>query len=114
MKLAAVVREITGGFEALGVKGEVAVKGRHYVLKEVPESSGTGDALPVGLEKDAVCGIELQNGFELFRAKVLDSGFAQFGEGFESRGPGSGGCGAGKARCEEGGEGQERYDSLGR
>jgi hypothetical protein len=33
------------------------------------------------LEENGVWGIELQDGFELFGAKVLDPGFADLGEG---------------------------------
>jgi len=89
------------------VEGEVAVKGGHYGLEEGAEGGGAGDTFAGGLQEDGVQGIELQDGFELFGAKVLDPGFADSGEGYDSRGLGGGG---GKCRCEDGGEGQERYE----
>ena len=64
-------------------------------------------AFAVGLEESGVWGIELQDGFELFGAKVLDPGFADFGEGYDSRGLGGGG--GGKSRRQDGGEGQKRH-----
>jgi hypothetical protein len=53
-------------------------------LEEGVEGGGAGDAIAGGLEEDGVRGIELQYGFQLFGAKVLDPGFADFGEGYES------------------------------
>ena len=88
---------------------EVAVEGGHYRLEERAEGGGAGDAFAGGLEEDGVWGIELQDGFELLGAKVLDPGFADFGKGYESRGLGGGGGGGAKSQWQDGGEGQERY-----
>jgi len=63
------------------VEGEVAVEGGHYSLEERADGGRTGDAFAGGLEKDGVWGIELQDGFELFSAKVLDPGFSDFDKG---------------------------------
>src|SRR5713101_8160744 len=109
LEVAAVVGEIAGCFEVLAVEGEVTVEGSHYGLEEGAEGGGARDAFAGGLEEDGVWGIELQDGFELFGAKVVDPGFADLGEGYDSRGLGGGGGGGGKSRCENGGEGQERY-----
>jgi hypothetical protein len=73
-------------------------------LEEGAEGGGAGDAFAGGLEEDGVWGIDLQDGFELFGAKISDPGFADFGEGYESRGLGGGGGGGGKGQCENGGE----------
>jgi hypothetical protein len=112
LEVAAVVGETAGGFEVLAVEGEVAVEGGHYVLEEGTKGGGASDAFASGLEEDGVWGIKLQDRFELFGAKVLDPGFAELSEGYQSRGLGSGeGCG-GKSRREDGGEGQEHYGSA--
>jgi hypothetical protein len=89
------------------MEGEVAVEGGHYGLEKGAEGSRAGDAFAGGLEEDGVWSVGLQDGFELFGAKVLDPGFADTGKGFESRGSGGGGGGGRKSRPEDGGEGQE-------
>ena len=108
LEVAAVVGQIAGCFEVLAVEGEVAVEGGHYGLEEVAEGGGARDPFAVGLEEDGVWGIELQDGFELFGAKVVDPGLADFGEGYDRRGLGGGAGGRGKSWREKGGEGQDR------
>jgi hypothetical protein len=83
-------------------------------LEERAEGGGAGDAFAGRLQEHGVWGIELQDRFELFGAKVLDPGFADFGEGYDSRGSRGGGGGAGKSWREDGGEGQKRYGSPAR
>lgn len=109
LKVAAVVGEIAGCFEVLAVQREVAVEGRHHGLEERAEGGGPGDAFAGGLEEDGVWSIKLQDGFELFGSKVLDPGFADPGEGHDSRRLSAGSGRGRKSRCEDGGEGQERY-----
>jgi len=85
------------------VESEVAVEGGHYGLEESAEGSGAGNLFAGGLEEYGVRGIEVQNGFEPFGAKVLDPRFANLGEGYESRGLGSGPDGVDKGRREDDG-----------
>jgi hypothetical protein len=113
LEVAAVVGEIAGCFEVLAVEREVTVEGGHYGLEEGSEGGGARNTLAVGLEEDGIWGIELQDGFELFGAKVVDPGLADFGEGYDSRGLGVGG-GGGQSWCEKGGEGQERCGGAAR
>jgi len=112
LKVAAVVGEIAGGFEVLAVEREVAVKCGHYGLEKGAERGGPSDAFAGGLQEDGVWCIELQDRFELFGVKILDPGFANFGEGYDSRGLRSGG--GRKTRCEDGSERQERYGCAAR
>ena len=53
---------------------EVAVEGGHYGLEEGAQGGGAGEAFAGRLQKNGVWGIKLQDGFELFGAKVLDLG----------------------------------------
>jgi len=96
------------------VEGKVAVEGGHYSLEECAEGGGACDTFAGWLEEDGVWSIELQDGFELFGAKILDPDFADFGEGYDSRGLGSRRGGGGKSRCKHGGEGQERHGRAAR
>jgi len=114
LEVAAVVSEIAGSFEVLAVEREVAVEGGHDGLEEGAEGGRAGDAFPGGLEEDGVWGIELQDGFELFSAKVLDPGFADIGESNESRGLGRRAGGGVKSRCEDSGQDQESYGGVAR
>jgi hypothetical protein len=107
LKVAAVVGEIAGCFEVLAVQGEVAVEGRHHGLEERAEGGGPGDAFACGLEEDGVWSIELQDGFELLSAKVLDPGFTDSGESHDSRGLGAGSGRGRKCRGEHASEGHE-------
>ena len=96
------------------MEGKFAVEGGHYGLEEGAERGRARDAFASGLEEDGVWGIEVQDGFQLFGAKVLDPGFADFGEGDESRGLTGGNGGGGKCLCEDGGEGQQPYGGAAR
>src|SRR5580704_3200967 len=89
------------------MKREIAVKGRHDGLEKVAEGGGTSDALAGRLQEDCVRGVELQDGIELFRAKVLYPGFADLREGDDSGGLGSGYGGAAQSLSKDYGESQE-------
>jgi hypothetical protein len=92
------------------VQDEVAVEGEHYDLEQGAQGGGAGPAFAGRLQKIGVWGIKLQDGFELFGAKVLDPGFADFRKSCDSRRlRRDGGGGAwGKIRCSDSGTGQER------
>jgi hypothetical protein len=96
------------------VQDEVAVEGGHYGLEEGAQGGGAGKAFAGRLQENGVWGIKLQDGFQLFGAKVLDPGFADFRKSCDSRGLRLGGGGWGKIRCADGGTGQERYGSAAR
>ena len=96
------------------MEGKVAVESGHYGLEEGAEGGGARNTLAVGLEEHGVWGIELQDGFELFVAKVVDPGFADFGEGHDRRGLGGGAGGREKSWCEKRGEGQDRCGGAAR
>jgi hypothetical protein len=66
------------------------------------------------LQKNGVWGIKLQDGFELFAAKVLHPGFTDFRKSCDSRRLRRGGGGRGKIRCADSGPGQERYGGASR
>jgi hypothetical protein len=106
LEVAAVVGQNAGRFEVLAVESEVAVEGGHDVLKESAEGGRAGDAVAVGLQEDGVGSVELEHGLELLGAKVLNPGFAEFGESDDGGGLRSGGGGAGKSWSEDGGEGE--------
>src|ERR1700731_3595193 len=74
LEFAAVVGEIARCFEIQAVECEVAVKCGHDGLEEGAKGRRARDAFAGGLEERGVRGVELQNGFELFGAKVLDPG----------------------------------------
>jgi hypothetical protein len=103
LEVAAVIGEVAGGFKVPAVEDEVAIETGHDVLEEGAEDCGASDALSRGLEEDGIGRIELQDGFELLGAEVLNPGLADFGEGHD--GGGLGGGGRGKGQC---GDDQER------
>ena len=67
------------------MQDEVAVEGGHYGLEEGAQGGGAGEAFAGRLQENGVWGIKLQDGFELFGAKVLDPGFADFRKSCDSR-----------------------------
>ena|ERR1700736_1942728 len=84
LEVPAVVSQIAGSFKVLAVEREVTIEGGHNILEQGAESGGSGDPIAVGLKEDGVRRIKLQNGFELFGAKVLHPRFADFGDGCDS------------------------------
>src|SRR5271155_5233590 len=80
LEVAAVIGEIARSLEVLAVQGEVAVESGHYGLEEAAYPRGAADAFARGLEEDGVRGIKPQDGFQLFGAKVLHPGLADFSQ----------------------------------
>ncbi len=94
---------------------EVAVEGGHYGLEEGAQGGGAGEAFAGRLQKNGVWGIKLQDGFELFGAKVLDPGFADFRKSCDSRRLRRDRGGWEKlVRCADSGTGQRRYGGAAR
>jgi hypothetical protein len=60
------------------VQDEVAVEGGHYGLEEGAQGGGAGEAFAGRLQENGVWGIKLQDGFQLFGAKALHPGCADF------------------------------------
>ena len=87
------------------MQGKVAVEGGHYILQKAAQGGGAGEAFAGRLQENGVWGIKLQDGFELFAAKVLDPGFADFRKCCDSRRLRRGGGGWGKTRRADSGTG---------
>jgi len=54
-------------------------------LQKAAQGGGAGEAFAGGWQENGVWGIKLQDGFELFGAKVLDPGFADLRKSCDSR-----------------------------
>ena len=81
LELPAVACQISGRFKFLALEGEVTVEGGHNILEQGTQGGGAGNAIAVRLKEHGICCIKLQDRFDLFGAKVLHPGFADFGDG---------------------------------